>query len=566
LNVGLLDKGEIGIDWFIVFIGNFLNVGPAWAEAFAKLTLRHLQDLRVLEKISVEPMVFRVVKSRINAIHNKALKDYKSDRSELFLSINKRGAGLKFTSTFLETFDSMLQNLCLNFGKQVAEWFHRGIGREINRKNIHDIIPLYFANFDAARKAAELVDLIFDSPSEKEIPYIYRLLSAAFLLNSIKLEPSATRVLKETVSCFELYLDSNILLPLLIKEHRNHRWISWIIKMSLHAGASIAVIEDIFTEVLSHKDVAQQIWKVCNGNKNNLSTYSDSLGIRANCFIQGFINQEKNEWNKYLQQYSPTHLRNNLLGLGIRLAPVQVKNHPLFKKVLSAIEEEWNQRQSISPRREELNENEAKQFLQIYERRQRLAEEGKTQDVWFLSYETVLGKVYLRDPQLWGKPPTFPVSAWASFLDSYLMPETKNRSHMLNAILKGNSTAYDLPDAETIVRRRAFGKRMLTDSEYEALKFVTSNGGVVNRLEKAREAMIRRSQTACFQDYEEATKELVAEINMELSENIAILERRLRETQEASAQEIKKWKQEIEKLKASKRRRFRPKRKLNNSG
>ena len=75
----------------------------------------------------------------------------------------------------------------------------------------------------------------------------------------------------------------------------------------------------------------------------------------------------------------------------------------------------------------------------------------------------------MRNPQLWRKPATFPVSAWASFLDARMVSEHKNRKDILNAILKGNSTAYNLPDTIALVKRKAFEHRVLSDAEYEAL-------------------------------------------------------------------------------------------------
>lgn len=554
----LLDKEKVEFEWLIKFIGRFLNVGPAWADAFAKITIRQLVDLRVIEDLGDEK-VFRIVKSRINTLHKKAINDFNSEKEGFFESVSDRmaGTGIIFTDVFKENLDTTLQNLCMNFGQQVAEWFHRGMGREISRKNIHEIIPIYFINPTERRKIGELFDLVFDNPSEKEIPYIYRLLSAAFLLNSIKLDPSASKFLKESVSQFELYIDSNILLPLLIIEHKNHRWISSIIRASKDGGVSLFAIEDIFEEVLGHKEVAQQIWKAYKGDIKSLSIYSDPLGLRANCFIQGYLNQ-KLSWNEYIKQYGESQLRNLLEKIGVKLIVAQVPDKGLLKSILITIREEWNKRLQGLVRRDKLNEDEAKQFLHVYQRRRDLVENGRKDDVWFLSYETILEKVYLREPPKWGKPPTFPVSAWASFLDSCLIFEHKNRADMLNAILKGNSTAYDLPDTITIVRRKTFGNRILTDAENEALNFVMSGGEFVDQLEKAREAIISRAQKASFaQDYEEAGKEIVAEIEKELSEKIVLLERRLSEAQKASSEEVSQLKQEIESLKAQQKGRRR---------
>ena len=569
------DKEQVEKKLIIDFISNFLNVGPSWAETFSKCALRHLVRLGVIKELE-EDGVIRISKTALNRLHQKADLDWKNDRVQFFDSVKNRlvRSGLAFDSEFIEKLESIFQDLCMNFGQQMSEWILYGIGREIEVENLEHIITTYLDKRESRRVAKELIGLILDNPTDQEVNYLYRLISAAFLLNSIKLDPGASKFLKQSILQYELYLDSNVILPFIVQFDKNHHWIFSIITATKDIGVTVFVLNDIWEEVQGHREVALHIYNSYKGNLNMLSQYELVSGSRANCFIKGFLRMREGNklpWRDYMSHYRDNKL-DTILGEA-RINKVDVDENDFdistYKYVLDAITDEWDKRWQTIGRNPKLNEHEAVQYLQIYKRRKELLEEEKSGDVWFLSAETVLEKVYLRNPQKWTKPPTFPLSAWASFLDSHLVLEQKNRKDILTAILKGNTTAYGLPDSEAIVRKKAFGtNKILSEIEANALYVAVSDGSIISRLEKARSDLLKRpisrDPTGIVEEFEDATQSAVGEIGAELREQIENLRRQLSESRTSSKEnveqleiQIKSLKKKIEELSTAKRKRKR---------
>ena len=569
----LVGKESLESSWLSERIGKVLNIGPIWADTFSKAAIRHLIDLKLIEPRD-GGQTFRVIKTRVNRLHQRASSEWTEDRSQFFESVKRRLAisGDDLSESFIANLDEVIQHLCLGFGKRMAEWVLGGIGRDIGLLQIHELVSVYFNDADDRRRVEELLGLIFDKPNDGEISYVYRLLSSAFLLNSVKLDPTAAKFLKESISDYEIYLDSNVLLPLLIEEDKNHPWMRTVISESKEAGASLYVIEHILNEVYGHEKIADKIMKAYRDSEG-LEIYLEVHGPRANRFIQGYARipkEKRSRPQEYLSGYSKQKIDDMLHKIGVEIVRVdQTQWEPVvYKNVYNDIAEEWNRKVATANRfrldlvrASVLTEDEAKQFLHLYQRRREEREKGKSDNIWFLSFETVLQKVYLRNPQVWGKPPTFPVSAWAGFLDSRLTSQPKNRRDILNAIIKGNSTTYALPDTVSMVRRRAFGERVLSKVEFGALQTSVSNAMFLSKLEKTRDAVEKRSHRdpSVTKEFAELQEEAVAKVEDNLSEEIDRLKRQLSENQSASAEEIARLKQRIDDLSAQMKRRRRHK-------
>jgi hypothetical protein len=330
-----------------------------------------------------------------------------------------------------------------------------------------------------------------------------------------------------------------------------------IIGTSVDFGAALSVIEDIWEEVTGHRKLASGIYHSCKGDFKLLSQYELITGPRTNCFIKGFLRAQTDNgitWKDYLENYGDDELEKVLKQFEIKRIKVDQSEFPrnVYEDILSSIKNEWDKKLQGGERNPKLNEDEAIQFLQIYKRRRQLLEEGRSDDVWFLSTETVFQKVYLRTPHKWLKPPTFPLSAWAGFLDSRLVFEEKNRRDILTAILRGSSTAYGVPEPEEIIRRKAFGEnRVLSDSEAEALQLAVTDGSIIQRLEKAINKLRRKGYgdlIGKMKEFEEASNFAVGEVEVGLKEKISNLEGKLSEYRKLSAEEKRGLEREIERL------------------
>jgi len=554
------DKEYIDRASIVDFIRTFLSVGPSWAESFAKCAIRHLRKLGIIKE---DGQLLKVSKISLQTLQQKARVEWEEDRNQFHDSVRVRvkDSGSPVGPDFAKGLDDILQVLCADYGRRMAEWIQWGIAQELEQEIIAQIVGDHFERKTDKRVAEEIIRLIMNNPSGKEVNYLYRLISASFLLSSIKLDPAASKFVRETMQQYEIYLDANIILPLVVKEHDNNRWIRSILGASIEFGATLLVLDDIWEEVTGHRGLATNIYHSCKGDLKLLSQYELISGPRTNCFIKGFLRVERDNgisWKDYIANYGDDKLLKSLEQFGIKRMDVDGAEFEevLYMEVLKSIEVEWRKKLQFAERNPRLNEHEAIQFLQIYKRRKELAEEERPADVWFLSTETVLEKVYLRASNKWGKPPTFPLSAWAGFLDSRLVFEQKNRKDVLTAILKGSSTAYGLPDPEEIVRRKAFGEnKVLSDVEAEALQLAMTDGTVIRKLEQAinqlRKKGSSRDSIHEIKEFEEATEFAVGEVEAGLKEKISNLEERLSEYRMSSAGERKELEREIERLRAT---------------
>lgn len=568
----LLNKDFIEEKWVVDRIQSILNIGPLWAATFAKAVLSHLRDLKILDQ-NQDGFPHRVIKARLASLHRATNQEWKQEKDEFYSSVTRRlSRSGAITQDFLRVLDEVFQHLCLGFGKRMAEWVESGLGRDLGVSHIHELVSEYYGDAEESRKAEEVLSLVFDKPLDDEIPYVYRLLSSAFLLNSIKLDPTTTRVLKKSIETYHLFLDSNVLLPLVIKEHPNHTWIESIIANSKNAGCSLSVIEEILGEVHGHRNRTPSILHSFGDGEENLQTFASIFGQRANCFVQGYLYTRKDarpSFREYLSLYSDRKIADYLEKLGITIVPMQetTVDTSQYPSVLTDISEQWARKRpdtvqqsgSEGTRAEVLNENEARQFLHLYFRRKQLLDASKPDNVWFLSFETVFEKVYLKNPQKWGKPPTFPVSAWASFLDSRLISTEKNRKDMLIAIIKGNSMSYSLPDSVTLVRSSLYGNRVTSKEEFNSIQTALSDGKFFKQLEYARESIVKRSkmEPSILTEVQEAQKHVHEEVRVDLGEQIQFLKQAHSKKENDAADKIAKLVQELEKLTSEKKRKRR---------
>jgi hypothetical protein len=397
----LFGKERIHNSYIGDFIGKFLDVGKQWSDSYSDAVTENLVELGIIERDND----YIVVKQQMNFLYAKVQDKVKSEKNNFCKSIRHRleEASIFVEDIFFETFSAALNDCCMEFGDSLAKWIHRGLSKDISEKMFLEIFEKYFSSNEEIRFAVDLTRFIFSTPNENEIPYLYRLLRASVLLNCIRLKPLASKFIKTTLGSYELYLDTNILLPLIIKEDRNHNWTLSIVKSSQKAGVKFYVLEDMIDEVDGNRNIASKFLKYQEHSIDNLIQYSIASGSSSNRFISGYIALRKNKdisSEAYLHQYNTIKIKDILRKLNINLIDAKIdKSDTTYIYVKSKIEEEWKQKPSGGNRNPVLNEHEANQFLYIYEQRNKKKREGLQDDVWFLSYETVLEHVYQTDPQ-----------------------------------------------------------------------------------------------------------------------------------------------------------------------
>jgi len=574
LACGLMDeiatKEVLPLGWLRDRIAPLLDVGPEMADALAEATARYLKELRLAD--SQPDGSLRTNKAAAETLRSRALGEWNRDRDRFYRSVARR-LGIRdelLPPDFRDRLDRVLHECCMSFGVGMAKWVHRGIGEEFGWSSVAGITTRHFNDTDDIRKADAVLHFVSETPSDDEIPYLYRLLGAAFLANSVRLEPSSSEALKSILSSYELYLDSNVLLPLVIEEHPDHHSVAAIVRQSRNAGVKLFVLPEMLNEIEGHRRLALHTVRDSQGELAKLVTLVAVLGRRANCFVGGYLNglrpseleQETGNvrdasirWDRYIAKYAYANLNALLEQYGITVVDgdPNLLSHPEYARVLQAINTEWKKRGRGHERPSVLNEDEARLFCHIYQRRGELAAEHKPAQVWFLSYETVLEKVFERDARRWGMPPTFPFSAWVAFLDSRLPWAHKDPGAVVRAILIGYSSAFDLPDPVSIVRKKAFGERVPTAVEENALQLATSGFELMKTFERARRSIMARSNvdTATLESAK-ALRAATGEIESILARDIdrlhAQLDQERARATDAEA-ELKRKQREIEDLK-----------------
>jgi len=527
---------EFSLEWLSKNIGKLIEVGPVLAEALAEAVGRYLKLMKLVESSSENN--FKVIRSTVTTLKERAQAEWQKDRDSFYRSITKK-LGNAPSPEYTMKLDSLLQDLCINFGQGMAEWVHRGIGPELEWQRINEVVDRQFAVREDARKTKSVLQLVFNHPTEEEIPYLYRLLGASFLANSVRLDPSAASILKSALSLYELFLDTNILLPLLIEEHDDCSSMRAIIQESRDAGVKLYVIEQMFDEMCGHRDIAVRTFNEYGGDIVGLKELAEVLGKHANCFLQGYINALNPgksvdiSWETYLEKYSKGKMREILSQFNVSIISKEEMGPPgkEYQTVLNGIINERARRARGGNRASVLNENEAQQFMYIYRRREGQRSAGSSPQAWFLSYETVLAAVFRKNISRWGMPPTFPFSAWVAFLDSRLPFVSKNPKAIVDSILRGYPSAFDLPDPVALVRKKAFGDRVTTLAEEDATQLALSGFYLVKRVEDARNAVLSRSDrfNNAAEESIEARKAAVGEISRALDDTINNLKKQLDE-------------------------------------
>lgn len=510
-----------------------VGVGPVFAASLAQATVRLLVDYGLVTR---DGSTIEVRAEASAKLQERGAAAWTRERDEFFRSTEKRlpAGSPNLGADVRDAMEATLLDLCSDLGEAMAQWVSRGVGGDIGWPDLSDRLRARLDDDEDVRLTNSLLRLILLNPRDAEIPYLYRLISATFLANTVRLNPVAAAQLRETLSVYELYLDANVLLPLVVGEHPNHDVARAVVEESRRAGVMLAVLTPILNEVNSHRELARRDLRDLGGDIKQLSTLAGALGSRTNVFIQGFLRYRPSgtigarpEWREYLGHYTERAIEAKLAALDVAIVEPETDANagPLYSDALAAIRSEWL-RKLGRPRDDILNIHEAVQICHIYLRRGRSPE--KRDHIWFLSNETVLQHVFERDPARWLLPATFPYSAWVAFLDSRMPHGAQDPAAIVRAILRGRAEAFELPSPVTLIRQRAFGDRVTSREEEDALGFAASDFALMKRVEEAQRAVFRRADASTTsRRLAEARQEAVAEVSGALDAEIARLREEL---------------------------------------
>jgi predicted nucleic acid-binding protein len=499
---------------------NLLGVGLRLADGLARSAVRLLVEHGVVHTAGDR---VSVIVAAAQALETSSTATLTRERERFFQSAIRRlpsGSQLVAGPEGQKPIDAILLSVSSDLGESMAQWVSLGVGSPVSLAGLNSRIREEISNDEEARQAEALLRLILSDPTDDEIPYLYRLLGATFLANTVRLDPIAAAQLNQSMGAYELYLDANVVLPLLVEEHPHHATTRSVVQESIGLGVQLAVLTPILNEVLSHREQARREFAAFRGNAAHLRELAEALGLRTNVFVQGWLGAVPSgtvgtvvEWRDYMAKYSDDSLVARLEECGVAVVEpdADTDSGPLYADALTEIRNAWLLRQGRD-RDDILNVHEAVQVCHIHLRRGNSPE--NRDHIWFLSNETVLQKVFERRPAKWGLPPTFPYSAWAAFLDTRLPFVSKDPRSIVVAITRTQTEAFGLPNPAALVRRRAFGDRVTSRAEEEALEYALSDHNLMLRVETAQRDVVRRGrEPGAAKDLAEAQNAAVAEIS-----------------------------------------------------
>ena len=529
----LADRKDFGLSWLASRVAEVLGLGPTFAANLARATARLLAEYGLVER---DGETIHMREEAGQQLRERATAAWEREREDFFRSAERRlpAGSASLAPAVRDALEATLLEMCSELGESMAEWVSQGTGGDIGFPSLDSQLEDRLNSDEDRRRAASLLRLVLANPRDLEIPYLHRLLSATFLANTVRLNPVAAAQLRETLGLYELYLDANVLLPFLVEEHPKHDATRVVIEDSRRAGVKLSVLTSILNEVQSHRELARRDFLDLGGDVRQLSTLASALGSRANVFLEGFLRYRpsgqigsQGEWRTYLARYTNRAISEKLRAAGISETDPdpEASAGPLYSEALAAIREEWTRRVGTS-REDVLNVHEAMQVAHIYLRRERTPE--RRDHIWFLSNETVLQRVFERQPSRWLLPATFPYSAWVAFLDSRFPHIGADSGAIVKAILHGRVEAFELPSPMALVRQRAFGDRVTSREEEDALGFAMSDFTLMRRVEAAQRAVSSRAHPVRrTQELAAARQEAVGEIAGALDAEMARLRKEL---------------------------------------
>jgi hypothetical protein len=534
--------------WLAGRVQQLVGVGPGLARSLAEATVNYLVAVGTLQVVGT---VCQVQVAAMTNLTDRASSEWTEQRARFFKSVARRlPASTQDIATRVEdAIDAVLIDVCSELGEAMAQWVSRSVGGDIGWGDLRTRLQRVLDDDELVRQGELLLHFVLTDPSDDEIPYLYRLLAATFLANSVRLNPVAAMQLQEALSQYELYLDANVILPLVVAEHPAHSATAAVLMESARAGVKLKVLHPIYVEVTSHREIARREFADFEGDMRQLHDLSSALGSRTNVFTSGYLNftggssiAAQTPWQDYLARYSDGRIQESLEEASIEIVrpATEATRGQLYDDALAAIGDEWRRR--IGNRRDAiLDQHEAVQMAHIYLERER--DPSRRQHIWFLSNETVLRRVFDRQPSRWVLPATFPYSAWTAFLDSRMPWASSDPRAIVRAILKSQPQAFDLPSPVMIVRERAFGNRVTSREEEQALELATSDFALMKKVEAAQRAVYRRGNNPkAATDLGQSQREAVAEITDALGSQISRLQAALTQKNErlrAAAERIK---------------------------
>ncbi|MFA6599022.1 MAG: SIR2 family protein [Ignavibacteriaceae bacterium] len=414
-----------------------------------------LNELEKSNYIILRKEKLTIVKKQTTSLNKKVDEFQNRLNKTIVLALERAAAKIKISLTKEDavTFKELVIKVFAELGKDLSQkvLFYRNLDSDI------DQIGKCVKEFVEKKSIAMKEDLYFKSIMElfcgrstEEEEVIFKLIQMYFITSSYVLNPKSEKLLKEYVSKYVTYFDSNIILQAMAEGHYNYEVSIKVIEKTRGLGVQIKLLKEIFDEVIWHTSSAIRHFEELEETGLNLidalEAHIELVGQRnCNVFLYGYYKTlqgpNKYAWREYMLSYcesvgklinvSEKKIREFLeINYDIIIYNVDYeKNHQtkistLFKEVISL--------RKFGHRfiNEKLCYNEAKQFYVIYQERL----DDLIDKVWFITNDTFITRLYEEFRDTYMLPSSYSPLKWYQYLQlvDYDSRASKHFSRLFN--------------------------------------------------------------------------------------------------------------------------------------
>jgi len=260
---------------------------------------------------------------------------------------------------------------------------------------------------------------VFRDPSAHDAKAIYWLCQTYFLIGAYAIDPEGSVLSKSLFAGVRLWLDSNVILPVLADYHPLQVSYSRLLEGSVSQGSHLLVLTDVLDEVYGNSERAWQIASELDHDPVAIEVYVEALGWeRANVYLVGFTRALRagkiQTWQEYAKgtgvpepsggAFRPAvrALVERKIGASVlrpSLDPTEIAAvYPLTDEIESQRKAAWQFRYRV------LCKNEAFQILQVYHDRKLAPRPDATPAAWFISTDGFVNRLFEHHAGAWSLP------------------------------------------------------------------------------------------------------------------------------------------------------------------
>ncbi len=202
----------------------------------------------------------------------------------------------------------------------------------VRDENLKEVIKLAIKQF-------------LEKASEEEIiaKYISSIAQTYYLIQILNLDPELRKLQKKSLINIRVYLDTNIIIPLLCEEHEAHDVVKEIIKYTTQLGMRLLITKYTKEEFLQRLEYSNNLYLTYKTEISNLT----NLGAKRvrqlvdDVFLKTFLKRKENylgySWNTFLSEMKNfTELLKDKFGILVDDSEINLENYK-FQKVLEAV-------------------------------------------------------------------------------------------------------------------------------------------------------------------------------------------------------------------------------------